>query len=228
MLGMKLDYLAPDGRRLGGWDKQDQWGTGQSTAAPWRSQAHPRGQGGQVRFRDQGPLPHRGDQDDRRHGPDRRFRRRRDLDRAGCAEEVTGWVTLIEAYCGQLVADRKQVPELEHPVGGAGDERAVGAEGDAAMFASWAFQRPGGGSSRRRITLSSPPEARVRPSRLMTTARTVPSWPFHAVLDLSGPPAVRCRPGADETTAVRRAMARRPRCSAGLPDRRSRSTDHPG
>jgi hypothetical protein len=29
MLGMKLDYLAPDGRRLGGWDMQDQWGT------PW-------------------------------------------------------------------------------------------------------------------------------------------------------------------------------------------------
>jgi hypothetical protein len=27
MLGMKLDYLAPDGRRLGGWDRQDQWGT---------------------------------------------------------------------------------------------------------------------------------------------------------------------------------------------------------
>jgi len=27
MLGMKFDYLAPDGRRLGGWDKQDQWGT---------------------------------------------------------------------------------------------------------------------------------------------------------------------------------------------------------
>jgi hypothetical protein len=30
MLGMKFDYLAPDGRRLGGWDRQDQWGT------PWR------------------------------------------------------------------------------------------------------------------------------------------------------------------------------------------------
>jgi len=30
MLGMKLDYLAPDGQRLGGWDNADQWGI------PWR------------------------------------------------------------------------------------------------------------------------------------------------------------------------------------------------
>ncbi len=35
MLGMKLDYLAPDGRRLGGWDKQDQWGT------PWHPGSDP-------------------------------------------------------------------------------------------------------------------------------------------------------------------------------------------
>jgi hypothetical protein len=35
MLGMKLDYLAPDGRRLGGWDRQDQWGT------PWRAGRDP-------------------------------------------------------------------------------------------------------------------------------------------------------------------------------------------
>jgi hypothetical protein len=35
MLGMKLDYLAPDGRRLGGWDRQDQWGM------PWRADRDP-------------------------------------------------------------------------------------------------------------------------------------------------------------------------------------------
>ncbi len=35
MLGMKLDYLGPDGRRLGGWDRQDQWGT------PWKAGGSP-------------------------------------------------------------------------------------------------------------------------------------------------------------------------------------------
>jgi hypothetical protein len=35
MLGMKLDYLAPDGRSLGGWDNLDQWET------PWHPDRNP-------------------------------------------------------------------------------------------------------------------------------------------------------------------------------------------